>query len=170
MTTENTEKNSQLLVSLREGVSLVQMILYKELRQGLEQKNTGRDRAEIGLLAGSVTNEVFGTRNPEPRFAKFVAENWGKIEQELLGLKDKYAFICKHVTDALRIQALCDHQEKGDSSGTLLSAKKYGYLIEEREVPLPSTFMTTVRELGKQHNLIAPPVQITPEDDQSMIH
>ncbi len=39
--------------------------------------------------------------------------------------------------------------------------------MEERDIPLPSTFMTSVRELGKQHNLLIPPVQITPEQDDS---
>jgi len=170
MTQDNTEKNSHLLISLREGVGLIQMILYKELRQGLETKDGDRDKAELGLLAGSITNEVFGTRNPEPKFVNFVEHNWGEIEQELLGIKEKYNFFCRHITDALRIQTLCDHQEGGDSSKTLLQAKEYGYLMEDRDVPLPSTFMTIVRELGKQHNLIVPPVQITPEEDQSMVH
>ena len=44
-----------------------------------------------------------------------------------------------------------------------------GILVEEREVPLPSIFMTVVRLLGEEHNLIIPPVQITPEQDQ-MVH
>jgi hypothetical protein len=170
MEAETAEKKSQLLSSLREGVSIVQMVFFKEVRTNLIKKRPELDKTQLAMLAGSVTNEVFGTQNPEEKFVRFCKENWGDIEQQLLNLKEELAPLCTLLTDALRIQTLCDHQEGGDSSATLLRAKELDFLIEERDIPLPSLFMASVRELGKQHNLLIPPVQITPEQDDSMVH
>ncbi|MGB3211886.1 MAG: hypothetical protein WBB19_14375 [Desulforhopalus sp.] len=170
METENTEKKSQLILSLREGVSIVQMVLYKEVRSNLIKKRPGLEKTKLVMLAGAVTNEVFGTQNPEEKFIRFRKENWGEIEQELLNIKEDLAPLHAILTDALRIQTLCDHQEGSDSSTILLRAKDLDFLIEEREIPLPSSFMTAVRELGKQHKLLIPPVDITSEQDDYMIN
>ncbi|MFW2366876.1 MAG: hypothetical protein ACN4GW_10695 [Desulforhopalus sp.] len=170
MTTKTTEQNSQLLIALREGVGLIQMVLFKELRAKLANKKPHFDKQHLSMLAGSITNEIFGTQNPEEKFARFRAENRGDIEQEMLSLEEDHPALCHLVTDALRILTLCDHQEGVDSSSTLLRAKENGFLQEDRELPLPSSFMTTVRELGKAHNLIIPPVEISPEQDNSIIH
>ena len=170
MKTDQNNKNSQLVQSLREAVSLVQMILFKEMRLNLDKKQQNMPQAERLMLVGSITNEVFGTPNPEPKFKTFREKNWGIIEQELLSLHENYLFLCRHITDALRIQTLCDSQEGEDSSATLIKAKEYGFLLEEREIPLPSTFMSIIRELGKEHNLIIPPAQISPEDDKALVH
>ena len=170
MTTEQNDKNSQLVQSLREAIGMVQMILFKEIRTKLAKAQRHTDQTEHSMLAGSIINEVFGTPNPETRFKAFRKSNWGIIEQELLSLHENYTFLCRHITDALRIQTLCDSQEGEDSSITLIKAKEYGYLLEEREVPLPSSFMSIIRELGKEHQLIVPPVQISPEDDEALIN
>ncbi|MFT5699672.1 MAG: hypothetical protein ACI8ZB_002533 [Desulforhopalus sp.] len=170
MTTESTNKNSKLVQSLREAVSLVQMILFKEIRTHFNTTLQHTDQAENAMLAGAITNEVFGTQNPEARFKTFKEDNWGIIEQELLSLHENHTFLCQHITDALRIQTLCDSQEGEDSAVTLIEAKKYGYLLEEREIPLPSTFMTIIREIGKEHGLVVPPLQISPEEDNSLLH
>jgi len=170
MTAETPEKKSQLITSLREGVAVVQMVLFKEIKAGLTKKLPLKTRTFLSMLAGSITNEVFGSQNPGEKFMTFKQENRGQIEQELLSLKTDMPGLCAKVTDALRIQTLCDHQEGEDSSEILVKAKEYGILAEEREIPLPSSFMTIVRSLGEEHNLIIPPVQITPEQDHSMVH
>lgn len=170
MNIETPEKNSQLLSALREGVGIIQMVLFKKLRAKLADKKPQCDKVHLSMLAGSITNEIFGTQNPEEKFARFRSENRGDIEQELLSLREDHPILCQHVTDALRVQTLCDHQEGQDSSATLVRAKENGFLLEDREIPLPSSFMTAVRELGKQHNLIIPPVEISPEQDDSMVH
>lgn len=170
MNTETPEKNSQLLAALREGIAIVQMVLFKELREKLAEMKTEHDKAYTSMLAGSIINEIFGTQNPEEKFARFRSENRAVIEQELLSLRDDHPTICQHVTDALRIQTLCDHQEGIDSSTTLIRAKENGFLHEDREIPLPSSFMNSIRKLGKLHNLIIPPVEISPEQDNSMVH
>lgn len=170
MKPDNAPKNSQLIAALREAVSVVQMILFKEIRNNLQEKAYDLEKKQLLVLAGAITNEVFGTQNPEKKFADFRKENWGIIEQELLSMRTDLPFLCRYITDALRTQVLCDDQMGEDSSTTLFRAKEYGILIEDRDIPLPSTFMTIIRELGKQHNLIVPPVQISPEQDNSMVH
>lgn len=170
MKPETEKKDSQLVAALREGVGVVQMILFKEMRNDLIKRRADLEKSELSMLAGSITNEVFGTQNPEEKFVIFRKQNKGTIEQELLALKENHPFLCRHITDALRTQVLCDHQEGVDSGETMVHAKEFGFLLEEREVPLPSTFMTIIRDLGKQHNLIVPPVQITPAQDSSIVH
>ena len=170
MEEKTTPKDSKLIRSLREGVSIVQMIFFKEVRDNLINKKPNLDKTQLAMLAGSITNEVFGTQNPEEKFVRFCKNNWGDIEQELLNIKEDMAPLCTILTDALRIQTLCDHQEGGDSSATLLRAKELDFLIEERDIPLPSSFMTSVRELGKLYNLLVPSLQITPEQDGSMVN
>lgn len=160
----------KLIASLREGIAVVQMIFFKELKSFLAAKHADQDPAYVSMLCGSITNEVFGTRNTEERFEVFRKENKGVIEQQLLSIKDDLATMRKPVTDALRVQVLCDDHEKQDSSETLTYADQIGYLVKDRELPLPSTFMTIVRTLGENHGLIIPPVQISEEDDQSMVH
>lgn len=170
MATNTTHKQSQLIGSLREGVSIVQMVLYKEIRTYLKDKRPDLPQEHLAMLAGSITNEVFGTVNPADKFVRFRQDNRAAIEQELLSLKQEVRSLCPLLTDALRIQTLCDHQEGGDSSTTLVRAKQLDFLLEERDIPLPSTFMTAVRELGKLHNLLVPPTEISSDQDASLIH
>lgn len=162
--------NSKLIQSLREAVGLVQMIVFKDIRKAIDKSQQQLESAERSMLAGSITNEIFGTPNPEEKFATFRTNHWGVIEQELLSIKEGNQFLCRHITDALRIQTLCDSQEGQDSSAILIKAKQYGYLLEDREIPLPSSFMTIIRELGKEYGLVVPPVPVTPEQDQALIH
>lgn len=170
MKSETSERKPQLLAVLREAVGIVQMILFKEIRASLAKKRADLDPANLSMLAGAITNEVFGTQNPEDKFARFRTDNWAEIEQELLGIKTEMPELCENITDALRIQTLCDHQEGIDTSRTLARANDFGLLMEDREVPLPSSFMTLVRELGEQHRLVVPPAQITPAEDTTMVH
>jgi hypothetical protein len=171
MSDESPEKQSKLIAILREGVSIVQMIMYKEVRARLAAASPDRDQGCIAMLAGALVNEVFGTPNPEERFVVFRREHHALIEQELLGLREAHPSLLPALTDALRIQSLCDRQEDDTDSTTILSrAKSLDFLLVDRTVPMPSTFMTLVRSLGEQHGLIIAPVQITPEQDQATIH
>jgi hypothetical protein len=170
MNPDTPDRNSQLLTILQEGVGLVQMILFKELRTLLGNKHSGKDSIFLSMLAGDITNELFGSRNPEEKFQIFRRDNSTMIEQELLGLAQELPALRSNITDALRIQTLCDNQMGKDSTTCLTRADELGILIREREIPLPSTFMTMVRTLGEQHGLIIPPVFITPEDDKTVLH
>lgn len=166
----DTQKKSQLRTVLQEGVGLVQMILFKELRALIGARNPDKDAMFLSMLAGAITNELFGTRNPEEKFETFREENITVIEQELHGLAQALPGLRDHVTDALRIQTLCDSQAGYDSPANLNRADALGILVKDREIPLPSTFMTSMRALGAQYGLIIPPVMITPEEDQGLVH
>lgn len=165
MTEENSEKQSQLVEVLREGIGIVQMVLFKELRDLFAEKYPERDVTGRAMLVGAVINRVFGMENPEEKFQKFNKENQGLIEQEMLGLTEHFPQLTKNITDALRVQVLCDSREGQDSTRVLQQAETYGFLLKDRETPLPSTFMTVVRLLGEQHGLTVAPQQIHNEDD-----
>ena len=157
---------------LREGICVVQMVLFKELRSLLTQKYPDRDSSSIAMLTGAITNELFGTLNLEERFQNFRRQNRADIEQELLGLAHELPSLTAPLTDALRMLALCDLQEEKDSDNNarlLSQAANIGLLIPERELPLPSTFMIMARNLGDTHRLIIAPTEIRPDDDQGLV-
>ena len=151
-------------------MGLVQMILFKELRAIMGEKNPEEDAISLSMLAGAITSELFGTQNPEEKFVLFREENMTVIEQELHGLAQALPALRDPITDALRIQTLCDSQAGYTSSTNLNRADALGILVKDREVPLPSTFMTMIRALGAQYGLIIPPVMITPEEDRGLVH
>jgi hypothetical protein len=161
---------SRLIEALREAVAVVQMVFFKQTKALLTRKYSRQDERYLLGLAGAITNEVFGSVNPEPVVVAFREQNRGAIEQEMLALRDDLGELCGEITDALRIQTLCDHQLGIDSSPVLLRAKEYGYLVEERDIPLPSSFMTLARQLGAQHKLISPPLPTPREEYPSTVH
>ena len=163
-------EQSRLIEALREAVAVVQMVFFKELRLVLIRKRPQEDRRQLLGLAGAITNEVFGNDNPDPQIIAFRERHRGMIEQEMLALSEDLAGLCGELSDALRIQTLCDHQQGIDSSHTLLRAKEFGFLVEEREIPLPSSFMTMARHLGASHGLISPPTPATPDKEPPTVH
>ena len=160
---------SRLLAALREGVSLVQMVLFKEVRANLASRYPDQVASFLAMLAGAITNELFGTRNPDEKFVRFREDNQATIEQELLALATHLPQLRNPLTDALRIQVLCDSQEGTDSSAILIRASDFGALVTERDIPLPSLFMTTVRTLGEKYGLVIAPAPIAVDGDQ-IIH
>jgi hypothetical protein len=165
MTEENYRQQSQLIDVLREGISVIQMILFKELRIFFAKKYPEKDSQDRSMLCGAIINKLFGAENPEEKFKTFNRHNHAVIEQELLGFADHFQHLLPDITDALRVQTLCDHQEGVPSAEVLQQAEGLGILVVDRDIPLPSTFMTGVRGLGEQHGLTIAPVRITPEQD-----
>ena len=159
---------------LREAICVVQMVLFKELRSLLAQKYPERDALSVAMLTGAVTNELFGSLNMEEKFQDFRRRNRAAIEQELLGLAMELPGLAAPLTDALRMQALCDQamdENKEESNEKLLTqAAEIGLLIQERELPLPSTFMTMARALGDEHRLIIAPMETSQENDTGLAH
>lgn len=165
MTEEKTIKQSELINVLREGIAVVQMVIFKELRSSFAAKYPEREVSDRAMLVGAVINKLYGTENPEEKFQKFNQKNQAVIEQELIGFPKNYPKLLNRITDSLRIQVLCDSQEGEDSTAVLEQASEFGILIQDREIPLPSTFMTLIRRLGEEHGLTVAPVQINAEDD-----
>lgn len=170
MSTDEYQKKSQIVAALHEGVAVVQMVFFKELRLQVGKRYPDMEQQAQLMLTGAITNELFGTPNMETRFVQFRENNKAIIEQELLGLAVNITQLRRYITDALRVQTLCDSHEGLDDTGVLEAADKIGILLKERDIPLPSVFMTFVRGLGEQYQLIIPPVQISAEDDSAMIH
>lgn len=165
MTTESSQKKSALIQALREGIGVVQMVIFKELRTSFIEKYPERDLTSRSMLVGAIINKIFGMENPEPKFQKFNQENKAVIEQELIDLPTNHPELLNRITDALRVQVLCDNQEGEDSTAVLHKAEEFGFLVKDREIPLPSAFMTLVRRLGEDHGLTVAPTQVNTEDD-----
>ena len=147
--------DQKLVPALREGVEMVKMILFKELKPHLSEKYPDRGADFAGKLSGAVINALFGTPNPAETFVAFADEHQATIQDELAQLGVRFEKLRIPLTDALRIQFLCDSQENIDSTATLRQADQLGVLITEREIPLPATFMNLVRTLGSRFNLLA---------------
>ncbi len=168
--TENTQqRQSQLIGVLREGIGVVQMVIFRELRTLFAQKYPDRDVVSRSMLVGAIINKLFGQENPEEKFKKFNRENTAAIEQEMLAMAHQFPHLRESITDALRVQVLCDSQEGEDSSMVLEQADEIGLLIKDRDIPLPSTFMTFIRKLGEENGLTIAPIEISTKDD-SLIH
>ncbi len=142
------EVESKLVPAMREGVELVKLILFKKLKPAYESKYPERDAAFAGMLTGAVINELFGTPNSQERFAAFCAEHKSLIQTELKNISTKCEDLKIPLTDALRMQFLCDSREGIDSEYILKQASRLDILILERDVPLPKTFLNLVRQLG----------------------
>ena len=150
------EIESKLAPVLREGVQLVKMVFFKELKVRLAEKHAQMDDRYISRLSGAVVNELFGTPSKEEPFIAFAKENAGIIEETLAGIPAEQPDLLPALTDALRVQFLCDSREGIDSQVLLNRAKELNILQLERDIPLPKNFMTFVRRLGVAHNLLQP--------------
>jgi len=168
-TKQQNTPGSRLIHVLREGICVVQMVLFKEVRALLGRKYPARDPLPLAMLTGAITNELFGTLNREKKFEDFRRQNRADIEQELLSLARELPALTAPLTDALRMQALCDNREEKDSAKILNQAAEIGLLLPDRELPLPSTFMSMARTLGATHQLIIAPTEISQEDDQTLV-
>jgi hypothetical protein len=145
---------SNLIPILREGIEIVKMILFKQLKTYLSQKYPDDEIAYINKLAAAIVNDLFGAQNKEVSFALFAEENKDRTAEEISNLAGSLGNLRIPLTDALRAQFLCDHHEGIDSSSVLLRAKEHGILIADREVPLPAQFVSLVRRLGGAHNIL----------------
>ncbi|MCF8068806.1 MAG: hypothetical protein K9L30_09500 [Desulfobacterales bacterium] len=156
--------DTKIVPVLREGVTVVQMILFKKLKETLPKRYSDRDNIFINRLTGAIINRIFCIENLEKTFVDFATENKTVIERELANFPLEYKELCIPLTDALRVQFLCDNQDGLDSKAILENANKLGILDIERDIPLPRNFLDLVRTLGKSLNIIIPPV-FDEEDD-----
>jgi hypothetical protein len=169
MTEKQENKDSRLIPILREGIAVIQMIFFKECKSVVTKKHPDLEASAQTMLAGAITNEIFGSHNQEEKFQTFRNKHQGIIEQELMNLSNELPQLTAPLADALRIQTLCDNQEGVDSSHVLKQADSFGLLAKDRELPLPSAFMETVRALGAEHKLIIPPVEIDSTEEQNLL-
>jgi len=152
---------SKLIPIMREGVDVIKMILFRKMKGSFSAKYSNRDAQYVNKLAGAVINELFGTPNTEEPFATFQEKNQSAIKQEVRNMPAEFPEMRIPLTDALRVQFLCDHQEGIDSSFILTQADELGILIIDREVPLPAHFMNLVRKLGSSFDLLVQPRELS---------
>ncbi len=148
------EFESKLVPIMREGVDIIKMELFRQLKARLSTKYNSRKTSYIGKLSGAVINELFATTNGEKSFAKFAKENRVQIKEEIKNIATGLEELRIPLTDALRVQVICDYQEGIDSSSILVRAQEFGILIVEQEIPLPKDFLNMVRKLGKSLSLL----------------
>ncbi|MEW6327053.1 MAG: hypothetical protein AB1487_05595 [Thermodesulfobacteriota bacterium] len=151
---------SKLVPIMREGVEVIKMIFFKKLKAHLSQKYPWREAAYINKLAGAIINNLFGTPNPEEPFATFAEENKACIAEEMDHLATEFEGMRIPLTDALRVQFLCDNQEGIDSSRILARAQELHILLVDREAPLPRHFLDLVRKLGAAFGFLVPQDQV----------
>jgi hypothetical protein len=152
------EITNRLIPHMREGIEVVKMIMFKKLREHLELSHPDRDGIFLSRLTGAMVNELFGTPNDQEPFATFILENHSLINAELKVTAQTLPEMRIPLTDALRMQTICDLQEGDDSSSLLEQARELDLLISDRDLPLPHTFMDMARRLGAAFGLILPPL------------
>jgi hypothetical protein len=146
----------KLIPTIREGIDVVRMIFFKNLKNYLQKKFPDDGDVYAGMLAGAIMNDLFGTPNPQEKFRIFAEDNSNRIREELENVPRQFKDLCILLTDALRMHFLCNHQEGIEGTGEefLKKARDYGILLESRDVPLPKGFMELVYRVGKANGLI----------------
>ena len=155
---------NKLIPVMREGVEVIKMIFFKKLSDALAEKYPESEAKFRAMLTGAVVNIIFDTPNTQEPFASFNVENRELIAREAQSVAAMLDEMRIPLTDALRMQALCDQMEDLDTTKTLQLARDHGILIEDRDLPLPPSFMDMVRRMGKTFGLLIPPL---PSDDTS---
>ncbi len=160
------ENESKLIPILREGVEIVKMIAFRDLREVVCRRFPERERQYHNKLTGAVINRCFGIVNSEPAFQEFAQSEYQMIDDILNRLTADLPQLRIPLTDALRIMVLCDHQEGMDNSKILLQTQNYGILLVERDLPMPHRFIELVRRIGASLGLVVSPL---PENEVKVV-
>ncbi len=148
------EFESRLIPILRDGVDIIKMVLFKQLKIYLAHKYPGRETAYISKLSGAIINDIFCIETSEESSATFRKENISKIRKGTKNIATEFEEMRIPLTDALRVQFLCDSLEGIDNPFILTHAKELDILLVDREIPLPKHFMELVRALGRKFNVL----------------
>jgi len=150
---------SRLLPILQEGVELTKMVLFQKLKAFITQRLPEQPLTFPAQLAGAIINDLFAAPADLPEPAKaFITANREVLDQELQAFTSEQPEMKIVLTDALRIQTICDLMAGQTESGLLQRAERAGVLLTERAMPLPHTFIDLTRRLGKANGLLTPPV------------
>jgi hypothetical protein len=149
---------SKLLPIMREGIEVIKMIFFKKLSLSLAEKHPEWDTKFCSMITGAVVNRTFGITNDQEPFLSFNRDNQEAITSELNDLAEDLETMRIPLTDALRMQSLCDQMDEVEAASYLELAQETGILLGERDLPLPNSFMDMVRRMGKAFGLIIPPL------------
>jgi len=144
----------QLVPTLREGIDVIKMVLFKELKSLLLK--AGRDSTDVNHHTGAAVNMLFNTTHSQATGQGFTQVDRDAVEKLFQMIPEELEHLRIPLTDALRIQFLCDSHENIDSTAVLERAEKQGLLIVEREAPMPGAFMSIVRSFGRAYGILDP--------------
>lgn len=154
---ENENKiQGEIVPALRQGVDIIKMVLFKELKPHMESTYPQLAPEETGRLTGAVINHLFGIEDMEASMETFTVANQHLIDAEAAAFAENFDHLRIPLTDALRVQYLCDSHEGINSETILENAAKMKILISERAVPMPGAFMSIVRSFGVAYKIIEP--------------
>ena len=154
---ENENKiQGEIVPTLRQGIDIIKMVLFKELKPHLEKRYPILTVEDSGRLTGAVINDLFGIEDMEKSVKTFTTANQHLIDAEVAAIAEHFDHLRIPLTDALRVQYLCDSHEGINSETILEKADRMKILISERAVPLPGAFMSIVRSFGVAYTIIAP--------------
>ena len=148
--------DGQLVPALRQGIDIIKMVLYKEIRPYLKKRYRQMTPEDNARLTGVLVNGLFGDDNMEKTVADFAANHNQIVRQEMQAFASNFDHLKIPLTDALRIQYLCDTQEGIDSETVLEKARTLDILIQDRDAPLPGAFMSLVRSFGVAYKILEP--------------
>jgi hypothetical protein len=151
---ENLQSAGKLVPLLREGVAVVKMVLFKEIKSFLAQEHGDTDAKRILELSGDIINEVFEAPPADESPATMDDKKGHIVDEEVNLIKVRFPNLMIPLTDALRVQFLCDSLEGVDSEVILSRAKDRGILRVDREIPFPKNFMNMTRKLGVAYGLL----------------
>ncbi|WP_448383484.1 hypothetical protein [Desulfosoma sp.] len=149
--------HERLVPLLREGVDVIKMVLFKHLKEYIRSSRRALEPTQVVRLTGAAVNALFGHVPAEEPHLSFALRHGKLIEDILREIPTALAPLRAPLTDALRMQCLCDGYEGKDSTQVLSRAKDLGILVLERDVPLPASFMSLVRSWGIASGLLNPP-------------
>jgi hypothetical protein len=149
-----------LVSTLREGIDVIKMVLFRELKSLLILREM--DSVDVNRLTGAVVNELFNITHSDEVTETFSRENQDALKKASRMISTELDHLKIPLTDALRIQFLCDSHEGIDSVAVLEKAETMGLLIVERDVPLPGAFMNIVRSFGRAYGILDPQPVTTP--------
>ncbi|SHI52327.1 hypothetical protein SAMN02745216_00073 [Desulfatibacillum alkenivorans DSM 16219] len=160
------EVDNKLVPVLTEAVGVVKMAVFKKLKEHFSKNYPDWEDAFANMMAGAIINDLFCTPNLDPHFVDFVRTNRPVIAQYVrsLATHEDFTPLLPHITDALRVSFMCDHNQGTDTSFILTRALQMGILMEERTIPLPRHFIDSVKILGDSLGLVSPPV-LPPEQE-----
>ena len=154
---ENEKKfQGEIVPTLRQGIDIIKMVLFKELKPHMEKGYPQMAAEDTARLTGAVINDLFGIQDMEKSVETFTAANQHLIDAEVAAFAENFDHLRIPLTDALRVQYLCDSHEGINSESILEKADKVRILISERDVPLPGAFMSIVRSFGVAYKILEP--------------
>jgi len=156
----------QIVPTLREGIDIIKMVLFRELKPLLQARFKRKEPSYANRLAGAVINNIFGVSLVGEVVEDFARKNEKAVETASRLIATDLEYLKIPLTDALRIQFLCDSHEGIDSTSVLKQAQQNNILIAERDAPMPGAFMNIVRSFGRAYGILENEMRTPPVADQ----